>query len=1198
MYKGVKKIFVVAIVAALVLSGMLLLANTSERARAENKIIFGNVLNVAMTEPILDATVTLTNVHTDASFDNQTFPPGIYEFINPSPGMYQLTVQKDEYFTNKSKPFRFDGTKNMELNFTLTEMPTRDLWFNGTVGIDPYDITDELLNFDTYDMDDEDANQDFYEDGTNYYVNLDNPGPIVEGTVEGRWNGTQKLNESNGLIKPIDLWEDIIQIFHIETITNLIKDPQIGLLKFSYDYSETSTQFAFSPIVYGSVIANKTNGLADPWPMENNYTIDHLSGTITLLSNFTFGNDSVTVDYTYYTLIKDAKVILIDYTYDQNVTEKQINPVSGTFSIQIWAGIFELICESPDYEKNVTSNFAISSSLEMTILLNNTVSYGVYIKKPTGEYITDVAGVAYLYTINQSVPLNKRLIKAEPTIPLFSFQAYRNDYLLILDADGYTASVTPLTLVPGLPIGTVYLTESDEETYTTEISFIDDDWNNITVYRNFTLNSGSRIFGLDYSDIMNVSLQIDLALGNADGILDNTERMSFQDWIRERGPEYVTTEGFFSINSLNYISLFDSSQPSQTRYFAWVNQSPEKLWINTTTYYTTNFTNFTFGSVGSGDVPLNETSYNLGITMHEDTSTDVYRNYSYLIQLPKAPDGNVYERTSAGTICDVEVSGFVDVLIDPSKVPLSPTCSLVVEKALNGTANAKVDDPEGKYHILNGSYDNYTAIVAMNVNITFSAADSTDPNQDKLQGANYTWHFKYEVEDVHTPAIAYNPANMGYDEEPIYNYTVDGKFTVQLNITEAGGNKTFRQITVFVDSQDPEAKIDANLTIHYIGGNWILYIDENVPVQFIGNLSTDFIYDSVEGEIDSYRWQQTYIDENETLDPVSGEIWDAIFTFPGTYNITLNVTDVVGHHDPVKSIDNITVIVNDTSPPLPDYEMLENNTWNPVEVLIENETYFFNASKSVDNYDESKNLTYLWDFGDGTTATGINVSHKYSFVKIFTVTLNVSDKTGNYLNTTHTAVVNWNITARPNLWVNAASFKATPSSPEEGTKVTLSVEVTNREGHANASNVEVQFWAVKGEDRDKINVTVTFYDANDNERSNHDIATNETIRAEIVWEPGTLGNYTIEINATVVEEAKNTLGDNYASSYVNVLEAGWKKLLIYVLIIAIPVIIILLIWLRRKYKRGELFTRWRGEEEEDEEEEDRGRRRRFKKSKK
>lgn len=57
-------------------------------------------------------------------------------------------------------------------------------------------------------------------------------------------------------------------------------------------------------------------------------------------------------------------------------------------------------------------------------------------------------------------------------------------------------------------------------------------------------------------------------------------------------------------------------------------------------------------------------------------------------------------------------------------------------------------------------------------------------------------------------------------------------------------------------------------------------------------------------------------------------------------------------------------------------------------------TFVFDASSSVGN-----DLTYTWDFGDGTTATGQNIQHVFTTAGDYYVCLNVNNAAGNCTNT-------------------------------------------------------------------------------------------------------------------------------------------------------------------------------------------------------
>jgi len=65
-------------------------------------------------------------------------------------------------------------------------------------------------------------------------------------------------------------------------------------------------------------------------------------------------------------------------------------------------------------------------------------------------------------------------------------------------------------------------------------------------------------------------------------------------------------------------------------------------------------------------------------------------------------------------------------------------------------------------------------------------------------------------------------------------------------------------------------------------------------------------------------------------------------------------------------------------------------TYSPSEPLV-NEEIVFNASESTGNI-----TSYMWDFGDDTTESGMIVNHPYTTAGTYLVTLNVTDNEGSW----------------------------------------------------------------------------------------------------------------------------------------------------------------------------------------------------------
>lgn len=74
---------------------------------------------------------------------------------------------------------------------------------------------------------------------------------------------------------------------------------------------------------------------------------------------------------------------------------------------------------------------------------------------------------------------------------------------------------------------------------------------------------------------------------------------------------------------------------------------------------------------------------------------------------------------------------------------------------------------------------------------------------------------------------------------------------------------------------------------------------------------------------------------------------------------------------------------------------------NPDKVVVNEEVTFNGAGTLINaNPEGATAVKYEWDFGDGETATGAEVTHTYTRTGTFTVTLKVTDSVGRVGSTT------------------------------------------------------------------------------------------------------------------------------------------------------------------------------------------------------
>lgn len=135
----------------------------------------------------------------------------------------------------------------------------------------------------------------------------------------------------------------------------------------------------------------------------------------------------------------------------------------------------------------------------------------------------------------------------------------------------------------------------------------------------------------------------------------------------------------------------------------------------------------------------------------------------------------------------------------------------------------------------------------------------------------------------------------------------------------------------------------------------------------------------------SYSWL--------TSDGQSFEGRDIVVQFaePGDYTVTLTVDD---GHGVSNSIQSLSRNIHINFPPIPKIDAAEKST-------VARQT--FSARNTTDGDDST--LRYRWDFGDGTTAEGVEVTHTFQKSGRYTITLTVDDgrgQTNSVQKTTHT----------------------------------------------------------------------------------------------------------------------------------------------------------------------------------------------------
>lgn len=225
---------------------------------------------------------------------------------------------------------------------------------------------------------------------------------------------------------------------------------------------------------------------------------------------------------------------------------------------------------------------------------------------------------------------------------------------------------------------------------------------------------------------------------------------------------------------------------------------------------------------------------------------------------------------------------------------------------------------------------------------------------DNVEIVNYTWTF---VDGALQTLFGMTPS---------YTFTTLGQYNVTLSVQDAAGNADTDNlmVTAIVDVDPPIADAGADRTV-----------DEDTTIIFDGSGSSDNV------DIANYKW--TFDDGG--IRTLSGVNPTHKFATPGTYNVTLVVTDVVD----LSASDTVVFIVNDTTPPMADAGF--DATVRPGALVT------FNGSASSDNV-AVVNYTWTIVVGDETVFLyGISPVYEFDDIGVYEVALTVRDaanKTG------------------------------------------------------------------------------------------------------------------------------------------------------------------------------------------------------------
>lgn len=240
------------------------------------------------------------------------------------------------------------------------------------------------------------------------------------------------------------------------------------------------------------------------------------------------------------------------------------------------------------------------------------------------------------------------------------------------------------------------------------------------------------------------------------------------------------------------------------------------------------------------------------------------------------------------------------------------------------------------------NYAQVTADFSMSDNEGCVPMNIVFTNTSSGNSLSYSWNF--------------GNGNISDIENPEANYGNVGSFTVTLTVTDGTDSDEISKIVNVYD------KPNASFT----------------PTTFNGCVGDTINFESTSTGAEISQWVWDFKDGSY---PPNVNAINQIYSFPGVYDISLEVFDVNGCSDFVEVFD----VFNIASAPSFSYTASETYACEfPLDVSF----------AAVINDAETSTYTYLWDLGDGTNSTSPTPSITYSSYDFFDVSLELTNANG------------------------------------------------------------------------------------------------------------------------------------------------------------------------------------------------------------
>jgi len=580
---------------------------------------------------------------------------------------------------------------------------------------------------------------------------------------------------------------------------------------------------------------------------------------------------------------------------------------------------------APDHYTEAVSGVNANTTEDVVLTKENgdNLQY-VYVKDNLGNTIRDADVMMYERATGDWTDADK-LGGAT-----YVFRPQAGDYVFFAQYDGFHAGVWSTTIAgPGSHTFNLEVVEPGAASASYTLA----DWDDLTWSLDETLKYDQGRMA-DAGDVLLTGVMrfdIDRLWGDDDGTTENAEVADYEDWEAWLGAPFSAAD--LTVDGEVY--TYDADYDVVVGGVSGVG--------GTAVDDVGDFTRTTDASFTSSTD--DDDSYDVGLAV--EYGTDRFE-YTYSVTWPAG-----FECIDNSTGNKVTVTGEgesqVNVVTDPGNGGETITLTVASNELPVPVLRVTSDT----------TFWNETHVIAPDEQVNFSASESTDT----YPIVDYDWDF--------------GDGNLANGERVNHTYLSLGLHTVTLTVEDSFGATNQTSVTILVDDSAPDPQIFALIkeTIESEGEHYIWNSTTNTS-----NIDEDFttvvFNGSNSSDDDTYIVAYAWDFGDNTTD--TGSVVSKQYSEPGEYIVRLNVTDAAGNEGTSLPL---SLKINDvTRPEVAFSYSYEEDTNGDGEINATSEVFAnaakeglittFNATLSQDNYDDTADLTYRWEFGDEAVIEG------------------------------------------------------------------------------------------------------------------------------------------------------------------------------------------------------------------------------------